>query len=1235
MKRLFLWTLGILTTLFSYGQTVVTIGTASDSTTTAPLTGSGGNTTRYSQHVSIFTAAEVGMAGNITHIAWNKTNAAGYTNNNGTLNIYLAHKSSGSTVSTTGGSFATEVAAATLVYSSTTQGFPAASGWQTLQLATPFNYDGVSDLEVLVDWYRPTNVGGPGVTPLRWFYTLNAGLGGTFTGGNANPTQFSNFTAGFRPNIQLTFAMPQACTPVYTGGTSLGDFIDGVQLNTLSNTSTGGITAPSYTDYANTFSTNVRQTMPYTLVVTGGTNAGTVAAWIDYNQDGTLDTTEKIGEVAVAAAGSVATITFTPPTTAILGKTRLRVREVAGTQTNLDPCASYADGETEDYSVVIQSAPVNDVKLIGFSAPKTGGCFSATETVAVKVTNIGGIDIVLATTPVNVSVSVAGPNPTTLSGSVAAVSGIFAAGDTATVTLSTTYDMTAAGTYAFVGGTAFSLDAVVANDSASLSVVNVAPLTFPIAAVPFTGYTGANLGTVYTSWAEGKGASAPSGTTSNWLSRNFGNVNPGPGGTGNTSASINLNGNTNNEWIVSPRIDLSAGAGAKVKYDIALTARNSTQASSLGSDDKVEVRISNDCGLTWTTLKTYTATTTISNTSQTETVDLTAYAGQVVMLGWFATDGTVVDAQNTDFFLDNIQFEVLYAENVSMSAVVVPTSGCGSPQTPISVVICNTGLNAVSAIPVKVTVNGTANVFNTSYAGTLAAGACDTLFIGTVDASAGGTFMVNAQTLLATDQYLQDNIFFNTYTFKALPAVPTVTGNTAVCEGKSATLSATTSTGSGFVWYDALGNKVGQGSTFTTPALMSSESYSVIAGGDVQEAVGEPDPTVLGTPTTSTQTRVLVFAATSDVVLDSVTIYPNTSGNITINLLSQTGATLNSAAITVNVANPYDAVRVGLGFSLTAGTTYQLSANPTGVGGLYRNGTGATYPYSTASGSLNITGGGAGGGPGGNTSYNYFYDWLVTTPGCPSDPAFVTVNVSPSPAVNLGNDTTVCLGQTLVLDATSAISGATYQWSNGATTPSLNVNFSGTYFVKVSANGCTDQDTVNVSLATMPTSAFNFAPAAGQAGTIVFAGTPSANATSIQWVFGDGTTANTTNALHTYTANGVYTVLFIVSNSCGSDTAFQSVAIINAGISADAFGAGISLFPNPTREQASLRFDAMLTDVTVTLFTADGKTLKTLSLGNIDANSTHALDLGGYAAGIYMVRVAAAEGVAHTRLTIE
>jgi gliding motility-associated-like protein len=74
----------------------------------------------------------------------------------------------------------------------------------------------------------------------------------------------------------------------------------------------------------------------------------------------------------------------------------------------------------------------------------------------------------------------------------------------------------------------------------------------------------------------------------------------------------------------------------------------------------------------------------------------------------------------------------------------------------------------------------------------------------------------------------------------------------------------------------------------------------------------------------------------------------------------------------------------------------------------------------------------------------------------------------PAPSVNLGRDTAICIGTNLLLDAGPGYVG--YNWNTSAGTQTINASTSGTYHVTVTdANGCQEQDTVNVGINPLPT----------------------------------------------------------------------------------------------------------------------------------------------------------------------
>ena len=91
------------------------------------------------------------------------------------------------------------------------------------------------------------------------------------------------------------------------------------------------------------------------------------------------------------------------------------------------------------------------------------------------------------------------------------------------------------------------------------------------------------------------------------------------------------------------------------------------------------------------------------------------------------------------------------------------------------------------------------------------------------------------------------------------------------------------------------------------------------------------------------------------------------------------------------------------------------------------------------------------------------YTVIGKTAGYDSAPTTALVTVSAFPIVNLGKDTLLAVGKSIVLNAGN--NQQSYLWSNGATTPTILVKSAGTYAVTVTNTaGCKSYDTIVVSM---------------------------------------------------------------------------------------------------------------------------------------------------------------------------
>ncbi|MFK7947298.1 MAG: T9SS type A sorting domain-containing protein [Saprospiraceae bacterium] len=174
-------------------------------------------------------------------------------------------------------------------------------------------------------------------------------------------------------------------------------------------------------------------------------------------------------------------------------------------------------------------------------------------------------------------------------------------------------------------------------------------------------------------WNEADAGNATTGPTNfgggQWLSKTFPN--------GTTAASINLYSDSRSDWLLSPDYDLTTGGPYQLEYDFGVFNYNSSTVGNMGSDDTVQVFISTDAGLTWTSLKMYDNTYVTPAGGAGELIDLTAYSGNTVRFAIWGSEGMVDDMEDVDVYVDNfwvratpacIEPSALMASNITFTS---------------------------------------------------------------------------------------------------------------------------------------------------------------------------------------------------------------------------------------------------------------------------------------------------------------------------------------------------------------------------------------------------------------------------------------------------------------------------------------------------------------------------------------------------------------------------------------
>lgn len=125
------------------------------------------------------------------------------------------------------------------------------------------------------------------------------------------------------------------------------------------------------------------------------------------------------------------------------------------------------------------------------------------------------------------------------------------------------------------------------------------------------------------------------------------------------------------------------------------------------------------------------------------------------------------------------------------------------------------------------------------------------------------------------------------------------------------------------------------------------------------------------------------------------------------------------------------------------------------------------------------------------------------------------------------------------------------------------------------------------------------------------------------WDFGDGNTSTIEDPMHTYAANGTYTVTLTAANDCGEARATTTVTIMVSSVSDLPAGAEFNLYPNPTNGLVTWSLKGVpLEDVTLFVTDVLGREIIRERLGEASSFRQN-LSLEDWSAGVYLVRLKA------------
>lgn len=200
--------------------------------------------------------------------------------------------------------------------------------------------------------------------------------------------------------VGIGVANAQYCSTTNSGST--GTLVDQVTFGSnVNNTAATNPTASPYYTYYNLnwpLTVNVPASLSITFDAAGVYTSANASAWIDWNNDQTFDATTEYYALTPTIAGipsgtATAPITITPPPSAAGQTIRMRIRTRGNNNPNgpTDACTLFGSGETEDYSLFIQSgAPCTNPPVAGTTTTTlTSPCPSQTFTLMLNGANYG------------------------------------------------------------------------------------------------------------------------------------------------------------------------------------------------------------------------------------------------------------------------------------------------------------------------------------------------------------------------------------------------------------------------------------------------------------------------------------------------------------------------------------------------------------------------------------------------------------------------------------------------------------------------------------------------------------------------------------------------------------------------------------------------------------------------------------------------------------------------------
>jgi len=232
--------------------------------------------------------------------------------------------------------------------------------------------------------------------------------------------------------------------------------------------------------------------------------------------------------------------------------------------------------------------------------------------------------------------------------------------------------------------------------------------------------------------------------------------------------------------------------------------------------------------------------------------------------------------------------------------------------------------------------------------------------------------------------------------------------------------------------------------------------------------------------------------------------------------------------------------------------------------------------------------------------------------------------IPPQPTISPVGTVSFCQGQSATLSATSGY--PTYQWSNNATTQTINVTTAGNFSVRVTNSqgfispwSASKTVTVN-SNPPIPTITVN--------GNLL----TSSSATGNQWYFNGNIISGANQQTYTAQQTGNYYVIVTNSNNCSNQS--SSVSVTVTGIDENSNASFFAIYPNPSSGLLNIQFTGTESNIKIEIYDFSGRQVYNHFIRNTPSGHIETLALDKYSDGVYNLRIETNNNSSNHRLVL-